>query len=63
MHDGKFNLVSTEQKLLFDIRELLIEQNKLLRFNFEGSKPLDAIEKVKEEIIPQVKNNGVRGRK
>ncbi len=29
MHDN-VNIVSTEQKLLFDIRELLIEQNKLL---------------------------------
>jgi hypothetical protein len=31
MHDGKFNIVSTEQKLLFDIRQLLIEQTELLK--------------------------------
>lgn len=31
MHDGKFNLITTEQKLLFDIKQLLIEQNELLK--------------------------------
>lgn len=31
MHDGKFNIVSTEQKLLYDIRQLLIEQNEFLK--------------------------------
>lgn len=30
MHDS-VNIVSTEQKLLFDIRQLLIEQNDLLK--------------------------------
>lgn len=30
MHDN-VNIVSTEQKLLFDIRQLLIEQNELLQ--------------------------------
>lgn len=32
MHDNKeLHVINTEQKLLFDIRQLLIEQNELLK--------------------------------
>jgi hypothetical protein len=61
MHDN-VNIVNTEQKLLFDIRELLIEQNKILKY-MTVIRPVDVVEIVKEEITLPIKNNGVRGRK
>lgn len=62
MHDGKFNIVSTEQKLLFDIRELLIEQNKLLNSVINSNvdnKPFKAVEVSSNEIILPKENKGL----
>jgi hypothetical protein len=62
MHDGKINIVSTEQKLLFDIRELLMEQNKLLNtvINSDGdNKRFKAVEVVDNEIILPAENKGL----
>ena len=58
MHED-INIVNTEQKLLFDIRKLLIEQNKLLKeIKNVTVKPIEAVKEVEGENIPKVKIDG-----
>ena len=47
------NLNSTERKLLFDIRELLIEQNKLLKTLLPNQEDLSALKR--SELMARVK--------
>ena len=47
------NLNSTERKLLFDIRELLIEQNKLLKTLLPNQEDLSALKR--SELMARAK--------
>ena len=60
--ESKFHIVNTDQKMMQDIRTLLIEQNKMMKLIIDkitepsiDSKP---IEIEKEVIVPKEEKNG-----
>lgn len=56
MHDeSKFTLITSEQRMLFDIRQLLIEINQKLDTNKGTIEPLKV---ESNQIIPKEENKG-----